>query len=261
MSDLLHTPAPAAALLLLLLLGPAIGSWLAVLVDRLPRGEDTRTAPSACRACGRRLRWAQMIPLVSFIAARGRCKHCGSAIPPWLFHAELLAAGAGVLAVIRGGSLAEVALAAAFLWLLIALALADLLWMRLFDGLTAALALVAFAMALLPGWQGAVAALWGALAGAGSFAALRWSYRRLRGREGLGLGDVKLMVGLGAFAGPRDLPLLVLLAALSALAIAALHHLRGGQTLHGGHALPFGAALCLAAALLWVLGPPPLLLP
>ena len=95
----------------------------------------------------------------------------------------------------------------------------------------------------------------GALLGAGSFVILRWSYWLWRGREGLGLGDVKLMVGLGAFAGPYDLPLLILLAAFSALGVALLQRLLSPAPLAPDRPLPFGAALCAATAVLWLIGP------
>lgn len=242
-------------LLLVILLGPAIGSFLAVLVDRLPRGEDTVVRPSGCRSCGTALTAWQMVPILSFLLQRGRCSRCGAAIPSWLFYLELICLGAGILAVLQGGGNMTVVLSAAFLWVLAALATADVLWFRLFDPLTAALALVAFAMALAPQGAGLEQAALGAALGAGSFAALRWGYWVLRRREGLGLGDVKLMVGLGAFSGPYDLPLLVLLAAIAALAVALVQRVVNRQSLAGDRPLPFGAALCGAAAILWLIGP------
>ena len=242
-------------LLLVILLGPAIGSFLAVLVDRLPRGEDTVLRASGCRSCGTALKGWQMVPILSFLIQRGRCKNCGAVIPPWLLYLELICLGLGILAVLQGGGATEVVLSAAFLWLLAALATADLIWFRLFDPLTAALALVAFAMALAPQGVGLEQAALGAALGAGSFAALRWGYWLLRRREGLGLGDVKLMVGLGAFSGPYDLPLLVLLAAVMALVVALGQRLVNRQSLAADRPLPFGAALCAAAAMLWLTGP------
>ena len=91
-------------------------------------------------------------------------------------------------------------------------------------------------------------ALAGGLLGAGSFLVLRVGYKALRGREGLGLGDVKLMAGLGALTGPAQLPLLVLIAATGALAITLFKH----RNLRGDLALPFGAALSGAGAPLWL---------
>lgn len=240
----------------LLLLAPAIGSFLGVLADRLPRGEDVLLQRSACRSCGARLGGRDLVPVLSFALSRGCCRHCGAALPAWLLYVEILAGGAAVLALAAGGPWEAVLLSCLFLWLLIALAAADLLWLRLPDALSAALFAVALAMAWPAGPEALAAACLGAGLGAGSFWLIRAGYRHLRGREGLGLGDVKLMAGLGAFAGPYDLPLLVLMAAAGGLAAAlprALLRRQMEPVPLGQQALPFGAALCAAAALLWLL--------
>ena len=89
--------------------------------------------------------------------------------------------------------------------------------------------------------------------GAGSFWGLRVGYFYLRGREGLGLGDVKLMAGIGALLGPWLIPHVVLLAALGALGAALLHRKRNADAMAATRALPFGTALCVATLLLWSL--------
>jgi leader peptidase (prepilin peptidase)/N-methyltransferase len=237
---------------LLILTSPAIGSFIAVLADRLPRGEDVILAPSRCRSCGSRLGLRDLVPMVSFALQRGRCRHCNAAIPPFSLYVEILALGAAVLAVLAGGGLGLVVLSAVWLWLLLALATTDALWMRLPDPLTFSAFCVACLLALQPGGTGLPGALWGAVLGAGSFAMLRWIYKRLRGRVGLGLGDVKLMAGLGAFVGPVALPQLVLIAALATLTGAVLTRKGTNDGLSGTRALPFGTALCFSAALIWL---------
>ena len=255
---------PFASALFLLLFAPALGSFLAVLVDRLPRGEDVLRAPSRCRSCGNRLRIRDLLPILSFVWARGRCRHCAAAIPAWSLYLEIMATGVAVLALAAGGSGLTVLLSCLFLWGLLALAVCDLLWLRLPDPLTLALAGVVLIWATLGGRQDLGLSLLGAGLGMGSFMALRLGYQKLRHREGLGLGDVKLMAGLGGFAGPFDLPLLVLVAALLALAGSLMARLVNDlaeqrraapaprRTPLGQQALPFGAALCTAAALLWL---------
>lgn len=243
--------------LLLLLLAPAAGSFIGVLADRLPRGESVVLPGSRCRACGTALRHRDLVPVLSFLWLRGRARCCGAALPGWLLHCEITAGFLGLFAVLLAPDPAALLALALGLWLLLALALTDLLWLRLPDPLTAALLVLALGLPLLPGaglgGPGPGAALLGAALGAGSFWALRLGYRRWRGREGLGLGDVKLMAGLGALAGPWDLPLLVLLAALAALGLAAAEALlRGRGALAGARAMPFGAALSAAAAALWL---------
>ncbi len=249
----LYVVALTPVTLLLIIVSPAIGSFIGVLIDRLPRGEDVVAKASACRDCDTALRPMQMIPVISFIMQRGKCGICGQPFPTWIFYVELLAICAAVLAAIAGGDPIHVFLSALFLWVLIGLAGADLIWFRLPDILTAALAAVALGLAVAPGGIGIYDALLGAIFGAGSFALLRAGYFWLRGREGLGFGDVKLMVGLGAFVGPFDLPMLVLLGAVFGLLMALTDSLRNRSALKAAGPIPFGTALCAAAALLWLI--------
>lgn len=239
------------ALFGLVALSPFIGSFLAVLADRLPRGEDVVCPRSACRQCKNTLRARDLIPIVSFALSAGRCAHCGAPIPPWLLYMEIMATGLAVIALVLGGTAGEAWLIALFLWILLTLAASDLLWFRLPDLLTGALLLIALGMAFVLGWPTPALALIGAALGSGVFLALRWGYRALRGREGLGMGDVKLMAGLGATLGPYDLPLMLLVAALTALATAAAGRWRSARALSATRPLPFGAALCAATALIW----------
>lgn len=238
--------------LLLIVAAPFVGSFLAVLADRLPRDEDVVRAPSACRACGARLGFRDLVPLLAFLFRAGRCRHCGAAIPPWLLYMEIIATGLAILAVVAWPEAAMAWAAAVLWWILLALIASDLGHFRLPDVLTGALLIWALALSLTGLGPVPPQALMGAVIGAGSFWVLRWVYGRVRGREGLGLGDVKLMAGLGAMVGPWDLPLMVLWAALAGLAVAAVAHLRGQATAaQADTPLPFGAALALAGGLLW----------
>ncbi|HSG56764.1 MAG TPA: prepilin peptidase, partial [Paracoccaceae bacterium] len=128
------------ALVFLLIAGsPAVGSFLNVLIDRLPRGQSIVSPRSACRSCGHVLGARDLIPILSYLFVRGHCRHCGAAIPPWHLYVEIAAIFAAVFAVLGSPPLAPVAgiaLAAAFLWLLLALLGTDLLWFRLPDVLT-----------------------------------------------------------------------------------------------------------------------------
>lgn len=243
-------------ILLLVLVGPFIGSFLGVLADRLPRNEGVILNHSECRSCQFRLGPRDLIPVLSYVLNRGKCRHCGATIPPWLLYTEIAATGLAFLAALAGDTPLQAWSYAAFLWLLLTLAMTDLTTFRLPDVLTGALFIVALWLALLPGGVGPESALIGALAGTGSFWLLRHLYRRLRKQEGMGLGDVKLMAGLGAYAGYEDLPLIVLGAALMGLGAAMLTRRpqpnRPTQLPIGQRALPFGAALCAATAALWL---------
>ena len=245
---------------LVALTGPAAGSCAALLADRLPRGEPVVMARSRCRSCGAVLRWYELVPVVSWLAQRGRCRHCGAPVPGRLVQAELVGLLFGLGAAILAPTPVAALLAALFLWCLLALALADLRFFRLPDPLTAALAVLGVALMLAgdgtgwPEWPDRlVASALGALAGGGSFLALRLGYRLITGREGMGLGDVKLMAGIGAGLGAAALPVVTLLAGVSALVVAGLRAWRRGRGLRRAGRVPFGAFLALAAAAVWLL--------
>jgi leader peptidase (prepilin peptidase)/N-methyltransferase len=237
--------------LLIVLLSPAIGSFLTVLIDRLPRGQSIVWPGSACRACGTGLGPRDLVPVLSFALHRGRCRHCTTQIPPWHLYVEITAIGAAVIMVALGGSALDMALGVVTLWLLLVLAVTDLLWFRLPDPLTGALALCALTLAATEARL--IPALWAAAIGSGAFWAIRAGYAAWRGREGLGMGDVKLMAGLGALVGPWDLPLLVLLASGVALGTAMARIAATRQPLRADHPLPFGAALSAAGAVMWLM--------
>ncbi|SFL05231.1 Type IV leader peptidase family protein [Shimia haliotis] len=162
---------------------------------------------------------------------------------------EIAAFGVAILVVVtRFGPVPaqDLILNMLLLWVLITLFATDVLWMRLPDVLTLTLCVVAVLLA-----NDKVAAFFGGALGVAVFAGLRWGYWKIRGREGLGLGDVKLMAGLGALSGPLDLPLLVLVAALLALAGAAGLRL-SGRKIDGTTAVPFGAFLVVSGMLIWL---------
>ncbi|MCC6303853.1 MAG: prepilin peptidase [Rhodobacteraceae bacterium] len=205
------------------------------------------------------------MPILSFLLLHGRCRHCGRALPRRLLEAEVAGLALLAAAAVLARSAAEAVAAAAFLTLLLALALADLRAFRLPGPLLLALPVAGLALALAgAGAEGRAAAAAagasaaGAAAGAGAFWALGAAYRRLRGREGLGGGDVWLMGGIGAGLGAAALPLVALVGATAGLACAALR----GRRLRAAARLPFGAFLALAAAAVWALAaggviPPP----
>lgn len=234
--------------------GGAVGSFLATWIVRRERGESVLSGRSRCPSCGRGLSAAELVPVVAFLRWR-RCRSCGAAIDP--LHPAGEAAGALAFALVP--LLAPPArwpfalvLAA---WLL-ALSLVDLREGRLPDPLTLPLPPVLLAFSLLeerlpfdPALPDPPAALAGALAAGGTLALLRTAHGRLRGREGLGMGDVKLAFGLGALVGLPDLPRWLLAAALFGLA----HALAAGALRDPARAIPFGPALSAAAYGLWLL--------
>ena len=237
--------------LLIVALGPVVGSFLGVLVERLPQGLAI-TKRSHCASCGRALRWCDMIPVISVVLRRGACRSCGAGIPGHLIRIELAAALVGVVAVSLGVGQAEMVLTAMFLWTLLALFYCDLLYFRLPDPLTAALFVLGMGLAINDPAQGFAEGLMSAGLAFGAFLLIRWAYALLRRREGLGLGDVKVMAGIGAAVGWAGVPLVTLIAALLALAVIAIDTLRG--TVPKGDApVPFGSYLCVATAFVLVM--------
>ncbi|MDJ0626854.1 MAG: prepilin peptidase [Rhodobacter sp.] len=246
-------PADWPFVLFLLLLGPAVGSFLGVLVDRLAAGEDSVRGPSRCTGCGARLKWRDMVPIVSALALRGRCRVCGAPIPGHLIRIEFAGLLAAALAVALGQSMDQTAVLAGFLWCLTGLFYSDLLHYRLPNVLTAPLLILGLGLAALDPERGVAEGLLSAVLASGAFLALRWGYRAWRGHEGLGLGDVKLMAGIGAGLGWAELPLATLFAAGLALAVAAMDALRGRGLPQRDTRLPFGTHLVGGAVLTLVL--------
>ncbi len=242
---------------LLVLAGPAVGSFAALLADRLPRNEPVLIARSRCRSCGKKLSALQMVPLVSYAALRGRCSSCGALIPAELWHAEFLGLLLGLAAVFMTDSLPEAMFGAGLLWCLLALALADLKHFRLPNQLTASLLIISLVLAILRNdgetfhHQLGLAVV-GAGLGFGAFWLIRFLYQWFAGREGLGFGDVKLMAGIGAAVGPIAIPYVTLLAGVSALLLVALRNWRIRRKIRRTARVPFGAALSVSAALVWL---------
>lgn len=229
----------------LTVLGAIIGSFVAALVIRWPQERSVLTGRSACDACGAVLGPRDLVPLLSALASRGRCRHCGAKIDPLHGWVELIAVLVGVSAAVLVDREAVLAVAA-FGWLLLALAALDWTEFWLPETLTLILALAGVATGML----GLAPALSDRLiGGAGGFAAL-WAigagYRAMRGREGLGGGDPKLLGAIGLWTGWQLLPVVVTLAAMTGLGVV-LFRMATGQAVQGSDRLPFGVLLAIAA--------------
>jgi leader peptidase (prepilin peptidase)/N-methyltransferase len=231
------------------LLGLILGSFIATLVVRWPRGESALQGRSKCDGCGRTLGPLDLVPVASFVLLRGRCRACGAAIGRAHLAIELLAAAIGALAGWAAPGLDGVG-GALFGWLLLALAALDLAEHWLPDALTATLAAIGLASGLLidPSMAERL------IGGVGGFAALwliGWGYARLRGREGLGGGDPKLFGAIGLWLGWRLLPFVLLGASLLGLAAVLLLRL-AGREIGMQDRVPLGAMLAAAAWLAWL---------
>jgi leader peptidase (prepilin peptidase)/N-methyltransferase len=229
--------------------GAIAGSFLATLILRWPQGRGVVRGRSACDGCGRVLGPFDLVPMLSALAQRGRCRTCGAAIDPLHGRMEAGCAAIGALALGLLPGLAGVGWAL-FGWILLTLAVLDKRHFWLPDALTLPLAFLGFTIGL---WATDVALadrVMGALAGYLGLLAVALGYRAVRRRDGLGLGDAKLLGALGAWFGWQALPFILLLAAsLGLLAIVAA--MASGRAVNAATRLPLGSFLALAAAPGW----------
>ena len=232
---------------------PFIGSFLGVVALRLTAGRTVLFGRSSCDACGATLGPLDLVPLASFAALRGRCRHCGASIDRTHVAME---AGAVVVAVWAAlVTSAWIVIASCVLgWTLLTLAAIDWRTGLLPDVLTLPLALAGLGVAYAIAPEMLLDHVIGAAAGFAVFAALAEFYRRLRGRHGLGLGDAKLLGAAGAWLGWNGLPTVVLYAAFIGLALVLARRVRG-EALQAGDKLAFGPALAAATWLVWLYGP------
>ena len=218
--------------------GLAAGSFLTVVVHRLPRlleerwrreaaGEATdagaglrlTTPRSHCPMCRRPIPWHGLIPLAGFAILGGRCARCRMPIPVRYPLIELLCAAATALCAWRFGLGWPAAGAFVLTWALIALAFIDLECRLLPDAITLPMLWTGIGFNLAGGWFATLpAAVLGVMAGYGVLWIVQRTYRLVRGREGLGSGDLKLTAMLGAWLGWPALPSVVFLASLGGVA-------------------------------------------
>lgn len=229
--------------------GAIAGSFLATLILRWPQGRGVVRGRSACDGCGRVLGAIDLIPLLSALVQRGRCRTCGAAIDPLHGRVEAGCAIIGGLAFGFAPDLGGIGWALLG-WLLLTLAVLDKRHFWLPDALTLPLAFLGFTIGLWTTDAALADRVIGALAGYLALLTMALGYRWLRGREGLGLGDAKLLGALGAWFGWQALPFILLLAAsLGLLAIVAAMAL--GRAVDGATRVPLGTFLAVAAVPGW----------
>jgi leader peptidase (prepilin peptidase) / N-methyltransferase len=258
------------------LLGLAFGSFLNVCLSRWPAGESIISPRSHCRGCGRTLSWWENVPVVSWLALRGRCRSCGAWIS-WRYPLVELAVGALWAAVAWQSvgppfdkldlpsqepplSFIVAACTMLFCWILVALAVLDAehLWLPnwlTLPGIAMGFLLTNFRadfdesriqIGMGPFFVAIETAL-SILAAAGLILLIRWVYWLIRRREGIGLGDAKLMAMLAAWLGLQGALLSfaigVVLGAMAALVVLVLPSLRKNHEGWAVTQLPLGTFL------------------
>ena len=243
--------APGAAAWGAVLAAPFVGSFLGVLIRRLPEDRTVVWARSQCDSCGAVLGPRDLVPLLSWLATRGRCRFCRRPVGCFYPAIELAAVAVATVAIAcdSGGM---VWLDCVLGWWLLVLAWIDARHWLLPDALTLPLVLAGLAAALAVDPDRLLDRALGAALGYLALRGVAFVYRALRGRDGLGEGDAKLLAASGAWVGASGLPQVVLLAALAGLLAAACLRLAGVR-LGAQSALPFGPFLALATWVVWLL--------
>jgi len=234
---------------------PFIGSFLGVLIRRLPSGQPIAWARSACSSCGRELAVRDLVPVVSFLVLRGRCRRCEAPIGAFHLVVELAAVAVALWVALTMDEPDWVWAGCLLGWTLLTLAWIDAGHMMLPDVLTLPLLLagLGFTFVLEP-WDMLDHAV-GAVAGYVAFRAIASIYQVWRGRSGLGGGDARLLAAAGAWLGWQALPWVVFEAALAGIAATLIARVFGHRVSRTT-AVPFGPFIAIAVWLVWLYGIP-----
>jgi leader peptidase (prepilin peptidase)/N-methyltransferase len=239
------------AILVAALFGALVGSFLNVCIHRLPLGTSIVWPGSACPHCGRPLAWFENIPILSYLALRGRCRTCRAPITARYPTIEALTAAMFALGWWYYGPSVLLASRLVLGCALIALFEIDREHQLLPHAITLPGIIVGFIFSVFtePGWQ---SSLLGILVGGGTLLGVGQVYYWLRHEEGLGMGDFKMLAMIGAFLGwPLTLVTLMMASFVgSIVGVVLIVSKRGGMK----SALPFGTFLALGAAVAAIAG-------
>jgi leader peptidase (prepilin peptidase)/N-methyltransferase len=265
--------------------GLLVGSFLNVVIHRLPRMLERQWAAecadftgqpvkeeeerfnlvvprSRCPQCGHAIRWYENIPVISWLALRGRCSECKSPISLRYPLVELVTAAFFALCGWRWGLTLQAAAWAAFAALLICLFLIDMDTQILPDDLNYTLLWLGLLASAL-GWTVPLtSAVWGAALGYGVFWSIFQAFKLATGKEGMGYGDFKLLAALGAWLGAQYLLAIILMSSIVG-AVIGIALIIVGKLANKDIPMPFGPYLAGAGLLALALSPAtvPALLP
>lgn len=273
MISVLSTPPVFAACAALL--GLCVGSFLNVVIHRLPKmmerqwkaecaevaGQEAAPAPrynlvvprSACPSCGHPISAIENVPVMSWLALGGKCKGCKTAISPRYPAVELLTGMlSGYIAWHFGFGMAAAG-ALLFTWAMIALTFIDLDTFFLPDSITLPLLWLGLLFNIGSTYVSLSSAVIGAVAGYLSLWSVYWAFKWATGKEGMGYGDFKLLAAIGAWLGWTMLPLTILLSSLVGAAIGIFMIVFAGR----GRSvpIPFGPYLAIAGMIAMLYGP------
>jgi leader peptidase (prepilin peptidase) / N-methyltransferase len=236
-------------------MGASIGSFLNVCIYRWPAEQSVISPPSRCPACEHPLGWRENIPIAGWLLLRGRCRHCGVGISSQYPMIELATALIWIAAAARFGFDFEALRSALFLTLLLGIAMTDAREMVIPDQFT----IIGAGMGLLLAAPSSGITLRAAVIGAVVGYALLWgvklSAEKVLGKPALGVGDIHMMLLVGAFTGLTGMLLTLLLGSTLGLLIGVpITMLRGRESVIGSY-LPLGTFLAMGAAVAHLWGP------
>jgi len=238
---------------LVAILGLLAGSFLNVVIFRVPRGVSIVRPRSFCPRCRRPIPWYENIPVASYVALRGRCRGCGEPISIVYPLIEALGAALAVLSTWRFGFTAGAAFAYAFLMALAAITVIDWRFRIIPDEISIPFIAAGLLWSAIDPARSLASSALGAAIGGGGLLAVALVYKLVRKVDGLGGGDVKLMAMVGAFLGVK-LALLVILLASLAGSVYGVALMRSGKSART--AVAFGSFLAPAAAVCLLGGTP-----
>jgi len=253
------------------LLGSVIGSFLNVCIHRLPREESIVFPPSNCTACNTPIRFYDNIPIISYLILRGMCRSCGERISPVYLTVEILSGLVCTLLVWKFGLSITTLFYFVFLSALLVITFIDLEHMIIPNVITFPGIAVGFVYgALKTDWEVAktlfssfqfelqtimrilnevpiIDSLFGIILGGGVLFLIGYLYEVIRKREGMGMGDVKLLAMIGAFLGWKGVIFVTFLSSLigTVVGVSIILYKRGDLK----YAIPYGPFLSLAAAI------------
>ena len=233
--------------------GLVFGSFLNVVIYRLPRRMSLMRPPSSCPGCGARIKPYDNVPVLSYLLLGGKCRRCGRKISPLYPAVEALTGLGFVLVYLNAGRALGLELIAGcvFTSALIALGFIDYHHQILPDVITLPGLVLALAYAFFRDDLSFRGALLGAVAGAGFLILVYGAYFLVRKKEGLGMGDVTMLLMVGAYLGLMRTLLTLILASFVGALVGGYFILRRGKDFQ--FALPFGTFIAPAAfvAMLW----------
>ncbi|MBS0320855.1 MAG: prepilin peptidase [Proteobacteria bacterium] len=266
---------PLAATIVALIVGLCVGSFLNVVIHRLPKmlerswaeqaAEIRNETPvptatynlwtprSACPACGHAIGAFENVPVVSWLVLRGKCRACKAPISARYPFVEILGGVAAAGAVWYFGPTAKAVAASLFLWALIALTFIDADTQLLPDDITLPLVWGGLLANLFGLFVPLADAVIGAMAGYLVLWTVYWLFKLIRGKEGMGYGDFKLLAALGAWLGWKLLPLIVLMSSVVGAVLGIL--LIVFRRRDNATPMPFGPYLAIAGAIALFAGP------